>query len=147
MTPEPKSERRVNYPHLLAIPTRWHDVDIYAHVNNVEFYSYFDTVINAYLIHAGGLDTEHGRVVAFAVETHCQFLKPVTFPETVDAALRVVKLGTSSCRYEIGIFRQGDDEPCAVGYFVHVFVERPANRPTPIPEPIRLALERLIVAE
>lgn len=74
MTPEPKSERRVNYPHLLAIPTRWHDVDIYAHVNNVEFYSYFDTVINAYLIHAGGLDTEHGRVVAFAVETHCQFL-------------------------------------------------------------------------
>lgn len=147
MTREPKFERRANYPHILAIPTRWHDVDIYAHVNNVEFYSFFDTVINAYLIRAGGLNTEHDRVVAFAVETHCQFLKPVSFPETVDAALRVAKLGTSSCRYEIGIFRQGDDEPCAVGYFVHVFVERPANRPVPIPARIRSALEQLVIPD
>lgn len=143
MTLDPRLERRSSYPHFLTIPTRWHDIDVYAHVNNVEFYSYFDTVVNDYLIRAGGLNTEGDRVVAFAAETHCQFLKPVKFPETVDAGLRVSKLGNSSCRYEIGIFRQGDDEPCAVGYFVHVFVERPANRPVPIPGPIRSALQQL----
>lgn len=146
MSYDPKTERRENYPHFLAIPTRWKDVDTYQHVNNVVFYAYFDTVINEYLIKQGGLDYTDGQIVGFAVETHCQFLMPIQFPEIVDAGLRVSKLGNSSCRYEIGIFKQGEAEPCAVGYFVHVFVDRTQNnRPTPIIGKMREALEKLII--
>ena len=140
----PKDERRANYPHFLAIPTRWRDMDVYRHVNNVTFYAYFDTVINAYLMRYGGLDFEHGDIVGFAVETHCQFLQPVRFPDVLDAGLRVGKLGNSSCRYEIGIFKQGEDVPVAVGYFVHVFVDSQTTRPTPIVGHMRQALEQLV---
>lgn len=145
MTDDPKNERRENYPHFLEIPTRWKDVDMYSHVNNVVFYAYFDTVIGEYLMREGGLDYKQGDTVGFAVETHCQFLKPLKFPEVVDAGLRVGRLGNSSCRYEIGIFKQGDDDPCAVGYFVHVFVNRETTHPTPIEGRMRAALEKLIV--
>lgn len=140
---EPKDERRENYPHFLTIPTRWRDVDMYSHVNNVVFYAYFDTVIGDYLMREGGLDYVEGDLVGFAVETHCTFLKPLKFPDVVDAGLRVAKLGNTSCRYEIGIFKQGDEEPCAVGYFVHVFVNPADSRPRRIEGRMRTALEKL----
>lgn len=138
------TERRSRYLHFLAIPTRWLDNDIYGHVNNVVYYSYFDTVVNAYLVRQGKLDIHNDRVIGVAVETFCQFFKSLSFPEVIDAGLRVGTLGNSSVRYEIGLFRQGDDEPAAAGHFVHVFVERATQRPTQIPEKLRNCLQQLI---
>ena len=140
-----KSEKRENYPHFLAIPTRWMDNDVYGHVNNVVYYSYFDTVINDYLMAEGGLDFSAGDVVGIAVETMCQFHKSLAFPDLVDAGLRVGKLGNSSVRYEIGLFRAGDAKAAATGHFVHVFVRQTEQVPVPMPGPIRSALERLTV--
>ncbi|MBU0725121.1 MAG: acyl-CoA thioesterase [Alphaproteobacteria bacterium] len=139
-------ETRDRYPHFLAIPTRWKDNDIYGHVNNVEYYSYFDTVICSYLIQSGGLDIHKGDVVGVAVETKCTYRRSVAFPDVIDAGLRVGKLGNSSVRYEIGLFRQGDAEIAAEGYFVHVFVTRGTQKPVPIPAGIRTALEKLVMA-
>jgi acyl-CoA thioester hydrolase len=136
---------RANYPHFQSITTRWKDNDIYGHVNNVEYYSYFDTVINTYLIRAGGLDIHAGAVIGLCVESHCRFDGPLEFPDTVDAGLRVAHLGRSSVRYEIGLFRADDEKPAAEGWFVHVFVDRATRRPQPIPDPMRRALERLQV--
>lgn len=138
-------DTRDRYKHFLSIPTRWMDNDIYGHVNNVVYYSYFDTVINEYLIRAGGLDIGTGDIVGLAVETFCRFHRELTFPETVEAGLRVGKLGNSSVRYEIGIFKKNVAEAAATGHFVHVFVERVARKPVPIPAPIRAALEKLVV--
>jgi acyl-CoA thioester hydrolase len=136
---------RTGYRHFLALPTRWMDNDSYGHVNNVTYYSYFDTAVNEHLIRAGGLDIARDPVVGFVVETGCRYRKPLSFPETIDVGLRVVKLGTSSVRYEIGIFQQGDDEPAASGHFVHVWVDRASMRPAPLPPRIRAALEPLVV--
>jgi acyl-CoA thioester hydrolase len=136
---------RENYPHFLALPTRWKDNDIYGHVNNVEYYSYFDTVINSYLILEGGLDIQAGAVIGVCAESHCKFLGELAFPETVDAGLRVEHLGNSSVRYGIGLFRPGRDEPAAEGWFVHVFVDRANRRPLPLPDAMRQALKRLQV--
>jgi acyl-CoA thioester hydrolase len=119
------------------------DNDTYGHVNNVVYYSYFDTVINEYLIREGGLDIHAGAVIGLAIETFCKFRAPLSFPETVDAGLRVGKLGNSSVRYEIGLFQRGVDTPAATGHFVHVFVVRATGRPAAMPAPIRAALERL----
>jgi acyl-CoA thioester hydrolase len=137
------AEHRGNYRHFLAIPTRWIDNDIYSHVNNVIYYSYFDTVINEYLIRAGVLDIHASAVIGIAVETHCEFHQSLAFPDIIDAGLRVGKLGNSSVRYEIGLFKQGSDEPAATGHFVHVFVERASMRPVPMPQETRVALARL----
>ena len=134
---------RAAYPHLLPIATRWKDNDVYGHVNNVEYYSYFDTVINTYLIKAGVLDIHHGAVIGLCVESQCKFLDSLAFPETIEAGLRVAKLGNSSVRYEIALFKQGVEAPAATGYFVHVFVAREGRRPTPLPAPLRTALEAL----
>jgi len=142
---EGETERREGYRYRLAIPTRWMDNDIYGHVNNVVYYSYFDTVINTYLIEAGGLDIHAGEIVGFAVETSCRFHRPVAFPDVIDACIRVTKLGNSSVRYEIGLFRAGDEPPAATGHFVHVFVDRASSRPTPIPPRLRTALQALVV--
>jgi acyl-CoA thioester hydrolase len=135
--------RRSDYRHFLVIPTRWMDNDIYGHVNNVTYYSYFDTVINRYLIDEGGLDIQTAPVIGIAAETQCRFRRPFAYPEPVDAGLRVAHLGTSSVRYEIGLFGTGGDEARAEGYFVHVFVERATSKPVPIPARIRAALERI----
>lgn len=140
-------ETRARYRHFLAIPTRWMDNDNYGHVNNVTYYSYFDTVVNAYLIHEGGLDIHAAEVVGYVVETQCRYRKPISFPETIDAGLRVGKLGNSSVRLEIAIFRQGEDDAAASGHFVHVWVDRATNKPVSIPAPIRAALERLKPAD
>jgi acyl-CoA thioester hydrolase len=134
---------RPGYPHVLPIATRWKDNDVYGHVNNVEYYSYFDTVINEYLIRRGGLDIHRGAVIGLCAESHCRFLAAVEFPDTVDAGLRVGKLGTSSVRYEIGLFGPEREEPVAEGWFVHVFVDRETRRPAGIPPAIRSALEEL----
>ncbi len=137
---------REGYPHFLAIPTRWKDNDVYGHVNNIDYYSFFDTVINEYLIRVGGLDIAQGTTIGFAAETHCRFLKSLAFPEVVDAGLRVVRLGNSSVRYEIGLFRQQDPEPAAEGWFVHVFVDRATRKSQALPENIRAALKNIEVA-
>ena len=129
------------YPHVLAIPTRGKDNDVYGHVNNVEYYSYFDTVINAYLIREGGLDIHAGETIGLCAESHCRFDAAISFPETIEAGLRVGRLGRSSVRYEIGLFRDG--EQVAEGWFVHVFVNRESRRPAEIPAGIREALEKL----
>ncbi|HRQ66229.1 MAG TPA: thioesterase family protein [Xanthomonadaceae bacterium] len=136
---------RDDYRHFLPIPTRWKDNDVYGHVNNVEYYSYFDTVINTYLIREGGLDIHRGAIVGLCAESHCRFLGEMAFPETIDAGLRVEKLGNSSVRYGIGLFREGRMEPAAEGWFVHVFIDRAARRSAPIPDGIRAALARLLV--
>jgi len=142
---EGADELRANYRHFLAIATRWHDNDIYGHVNNVVYYAFFDTVVNAYYIAEGGLDIHAGPVIGLVVETLCRYHKPLEFPDIIDAGLRVARLGTSSVRHEIGLFRRGDEQPAATGHFVHVFVDRASRRPAPIPERMRAALERLVV--
>ena len=134
---------RSDFPHFLVIPTRWMDNDVYGHVNNVVYYSYFDTVINECLIREGGLDIHDGTAIGYCAESQCRYLAPLAFPEIIDAGLRVLHLGKSSVRYEIALFPQGDATPAAVGWFVHVFVARADDRPTPIPPGIRACLERL----
>jgi len=136
---------RAAYRYFLAIPTRWMDNDGYGHVNNVTYYSYFDTAVNEHLIRAGGLDIRNGPAIGLVVETACRFHLPLSFPEPVDTGLRIVKLGTSSVTYEIGIFRRGDEAPAASGRFVHVWVDRATQRPTPVPSAIRGALMPLVV--
>lgn len=143
--------QREDFRAFRPIPTRWMDNDTYGHVNNVEYYSFFDTAINAYLIEQGGLDLERGEVIGLCAESGCRFLASATFPETIEAGLRVGHLGNSSVRYEIGLFRggtepAGDQAPgdlLAEGFFVHVFVDRGSRRPVPIPSGIRSSLERL----
>jgi len=134
---------RADYRHFLAIPTRWMDNDVYLHVNNVVYYSYFDTVVNQYLVERGVLDIEKSPVIGLVVETQCHYFSPIAFPDTVHAGLRVAKLGTSSVRYEIGIFRNAQMQAAAQGHFVHVYVDRASNRPTPLPAALRAALEPL----
>ncbi|HEV2062562.1 MAG TPA: thioesterase family protein [Solirubrobacteraceae bacterium] len=129
--------------HRLRIPTRWNDNDVYGHVNNVEYYAFFDTVINAWLITEGGLDIHAGPVIGLCAESHCAFHAGLSFPDTVEAALRVGHLGRSSVRYEIELFREGDGTHAASGWFVHVFVDRETRRPADVPASLRAALERL----
>ena len=131
------------FPHVLRIPTRWMDNDVYGHVNNVVYYSYFDTVINRWLIHEGGLDIHGGPVIGLCAESHCTFTGSFAFPEVVNAGLRVGHLGNSSVRYEIGLFGGDADEPAATGWFVHVFVDRESRRPAEIPPAVRTALEAI----
>jgi acyl-CoA thioester hydrolase len=137
---------RHDFRRFLAIPTRWMDNDSYGHVNNVVYYSYFDTVVNEHLISVGGLDIRNAPAIGLVVETGCRFHRPLSFPGVVDAGLRVARLGDTSVRYDIGLFEKGEAAAAATGHFVHVWVERATNRPTPVPAPIRAALADLLVA-
>ena len=137
---------RGRYPHFLTIPTRWMDNDVYGHVNNVVYYSYFDTVVNEYLISTGVLDIERSRVIGLVVETQCRFFKPITFPDVVHAGLRVARLGHSSVRYEIGLFKNEEDTAAAQGHFVHVYVERESRKASALPPEMRAALEELLAS-
>jgi acyl-CoA thioester hydrolase len=141
-----RHDTRADYRHFLAIPTRWMDNDMYGHVNNVTYYSYFDTVVNEHLIGAGGLDIRDGPAVGFVVETSCRFHRGMSFPETIEAGLRVTRLGRSSVTYEIALFTRGHDVPAATGRFVHVWVDRVTERPTDVPPGVRAALQPLLVA-
>ncbi|MDJ1157460.1 thioesterase family protein [Chelatococcus sp. SYSU_G07232] len=139
--PAPRSAFRL----FRTIPTRWMDNDAYGHVNNVIYYSYFDTAVNAFLVENGLLAITDSPVVGLVVETGCTFFASVAFPEVLEAGLRVDRLGRSSVRYAIGIFREGAEVPAAQGHFVHVYVDRSTQRPVGIPQPVRAALEALQV--
>ncbi|RDU96926.1 acyl-CoA thioesterase [Trinickia dinghuensis] len=143
---KPIPAARDGYRHFLPIPTRWMDNDVYGHVNNVVYYSYFDTVVNEYLIRTGVLDVEHGATIGLVIETQCNYFAPLAFPERVEAGLRVARIGSSSVRYEVGLFKEGEPQAAAQGHFVHVYVDRATRRPvSTLPEPLRSALERLVV--
>lgn len=134
---------RGEYPVLRTIGTRWEDEDVYGHVNNVVYYSYFDTAVNGYLIEATGTDIRELDANGVVAETGCRYLRQLRFPGDVQAGLRVERLGTSSVVYEIGLFQGDSDEPAAVGRFVHVYVGGPERTVTPVPDVIRKALEPL----
>ena len=131
---------RADYRHFVPITTRWMDNDVYGHVNNVTYYSYFDTAANLYLIERGGLDIHQSPVIGVVVESQCNYHAPIAYPDRVDAGLRVDRLGQRAVTYGIAIFRAGAAEAAASGHFVHVFVDREARRPAPIPAPLREAL-------
>ncbi|HEY9544796.1 MAG TPA: thioesterase family protein [Solimonas sp.] len=141
----PHRSVRAQYPHFTRISTRWKDNDVYGHVNNVEYYSYFDTVINEYLIRHGGLDIHRGALIGLCAESHCKFVDSLAFPDAVDAGLRVAHLGRSSVRYEIGLFGENKDAPAAEGWFVHVFVDRETRRPVALDGALRAALSAITV--
>lgn len=134
---------RADWPHFCTIATRWMDNDVYGHVNNVQYYSFFDTAVNQFLIERGVLDIHHGEVVGFVVDSGCSYFSPVAFPDIVHVGIRVAKLGNSSVRYEIALYRNDDSLPCAAGHFVHVYVERSNNRAVPIPASVRNLLESI----
>lgn len=140
----PKEQTRAQFAELVELRTRWLDNDVYGHVNNVQYYSYFDTAVNQLLIERGVLDIHDGRVVGFVVETGCTYFSPVSFPDRVQVGLRVARIGASSVRYEVGLFRNDDPRVAAAGHFVHVYVDRASGQPTPIPEPTRRVLEGLV---
>lgn len=140
--PQPRSAYAVFRP----ITTRWMDNDIYGHVNNVVYYSWFDTAVNAHLIEVGALDIHQGETIGLVVETQCNYFAPLAFPQTIEAGIRVARLGGSSVRYEVGLFAQGEPLSAAAGHFVHVYVGRDDRRPRALPERLRTALEPLRVA-
>jgi acyl-CoA thioester hydrolase len=141
---EPDS--REAYVWFTSIETRWKDVDVYGHVNNVEYYSFFDTALSGYLVREAGLEPGRSPVVGVCAESACRFHRALGFPATVEAGVRVGELRRRAARYEIGLFERGREEPAASGYFVHVFVERDTMTPVEIPAPLRAALERLVSA-
>ena len=141
--PRPGPRPRADYRFVVPLTTRWMDNDVYGHVNNVVYYAFFDTVINRFLIEAGGLDIHGGEVIGLCVASGCAYHAPVAYPDALEGHLRVAHLGTSSVRYEVGIFRSGEPTSVADGHFTHVFVERESRRPVPIPAHLREALATL----
>jgi len=142
---ESKIESRENYFAFKPITTRWMDNDAYGHVNNVTYYSYFDTAANCYLIEEGSLDIENGSVIGFVVNSGCNYNSPIAYPEKIEAGLRVDRLGNSSVTYGLAIFKEGETQAAAQGHFVHVFVDRETNKPVAIPDKMRAALEAILV--
>ena len=140
---KPQPEGREGYKAFRTISTRWMDNDAYGHVNNVVYYSWFDTAVNAHLIEQGVLDIHGGETIGLVIETQCNYFAPVEFPQTVEAGLRVARLGKSSVRYEVGLFADGADRTAAHGHFVHVYVDRASRRPVPLPDALKKTLETL----
>lgn len=134
---------RADYPAFEPLDTRWADNDIYGHINNVAYYALFDTAVNRFLIRAGALDIHGGDTIGLVVETGCRYYAPLAFPDALEAGLRVARLGNSSVRYEIGVFRDGEDAAAAEGHFIHVYVDRDRRRPRPLPQAFRDALAPL----
>lgn len=137
---------RQDYKYFVPITTRWHDNDVYGHVNNVTYYSYFDSIANHYLIHVGGLDIHRDDTIGLVVNSGCSYHAALAFPDELDGGLRINRLGTSSVEYGLAIFRKGDDIAAAEGHFVHVFVDRTSRRPTAIPAAIRDAFTRILAS-
>ena len=142
--PRPQSLPRSAYRVFRTIGTRWMDNDVYGHVNNVVYYSWFDTAVNAHLIEQGALDIHGGAVIGLVIETQCNYFAPLAFPQTVHAGLKVARLGSSSVRYEVGLFAEDSDTAAACGHFVHVYVDRETRRPVPLPAALRTVLEALL---
>ena len=140
---KPQPEPRSAYKLFRMLDTRWMDNDAYGHVNNVVYYSWFDTAVNAHLIEQGALDIHQGNTIGLVIETQCNYFAPLTFPQTVQAGLRVARLGTSSVRYEVGLFAKDQNTAAAQGHFVHVYVNRQTRRPVPLPDKLKLVLEKL----
>jgi acyl-CoA thioester hydrolase len=145
--PRPAPLTAAAFAYFADITTRWMDNDVYGHVNNVVYYSFFDTVVNGYLIEKGALDIARSPVIGLVVETHCQYFQPIAFPDSVRAGLSVTHIGNSSVRYEIGLFRNAENKASAQGHFVHIYVDRTTNRPVPLPEPLKAALAPLFRAQ
>jgi acyl-CoA thioester hydrolase len=143
MTDRPLPERREAYRRFSTIGTRWMDNDVYGHINNVQYYSYFDTAVNRYLVEAGALDIHHGDTIGLVVETHCNYFDSAAFPDDIQAGIRVARLGRSSVRYEIGLFVEGRDLAVAQGHFIHVYVDRANREPVQIPGKLRSVLAEL----
>lgn len=141
--PRAQPSARDAYQHFVTLSTRWMDNDVYGHINNVVYYSFFDTAVNQYLIEKGVLDLERSTVVCLVVETGCQYFSSVAFPDTVHCGLRVAHLGTSSIRYELGIFRNDENHAAAQGHFIHVACDRRTQRPVALPDALRKVLEAL----
>ena len=141
MRDTPKTKK--DFKHFYPITTRWMDNDAYGHVNNVVYYLWFDTVVNQFLISHGTLDIHNGEAIGLVIESHCNYFAPVTFPEPVTAGLCVSKLGNSSVRYEVGIFRGDEDQVAAQGHFVHVYVDRLTRKPISMPSATRTLLETI----
>ena len=141
--PDPELPRRSDFAVLRSIPTRWMDNDHYGHVNNVAYYSFFDTAVNGFLIEATGTDIRNLSAIGIVAESSCRFLSPVSFPDRLSAGLALERLGTSSVVYSIGLFRNDDESPCATGRFAHVYVDRDTRRPVAIPAAIRGVVETL----
>ena len=139
----PAPQPRGAYPVFRSITTRWADNDVYGHVNNVVYYSWFDTAVNAHLIDQGVLDIHAGETIGLVIETQCNYFAPLAFPQTVEAGIRVARLGASSVRYEVGLFAQGEPLTAAAGHFIHVYVDRETRRPVPVPQALRQVLEAL----
>ncbi|AWB34464.1 acyl-CoA thioesterase [Orrella marina] len=139
----PDTIEQYRFVHNLS--TRWMDNDVYGHVNNVNYYSFFDTAVGAFLIRHAGLDYENDPCVAWVVDTRCSYFKSIAFPDEVKVGVRVARLGNSSVHYELGIFKNDDPQACAQGHFVHVYVDRTTQRPVPIPQSTRHALSELTV--
>jgi len=137
-------ECRANYAYIQTMGTRWKDNDLYGHVNNVEYYSFFDTLINTWLIKQGGLDIHQSEAIGICAESHCLFNSSLAFPEAIEGALRVAHIGKSSVRYEIALFSQTGESAAATGWFVHVFVGRKSRRPVALPTALREALQTLL---
>jgi acyl-CoA thioester hydrolase len=144
-TPRPQPDGREAYRHFTPLATRWMDNDAYGHLNNVVYYSLFDTAVNRYLIEAGALDIHNGTTIGLVVETHCNYFASIEFPKSVEAGIRVAHRGSSSVRYEIGIFAAGEPLCAARGHFIHVYVDRETRRPVPLPAPLLAALKPLEV--
>jgi acyl-CoA thioester hydrolase len=142
-----EAKKRSEFQHFHEITTRWMDNDAYGHVNNVVYYSWFDTVVNQFLISNGALDIEHGSVIGLVVETQCNYFASVAFPERITAGLCVTKLGNSSVRYEVSIFREDEETASAQGHFIHVYVDRATRKPTSIPEHMRTLLQSIQTRE
>jgi acyl-CoA thioester hydrolase len=142
----PEAKKRSDFKHFHDITTRWMDNDAYGHVNNVVYYSWFDTVVNQFLIANGVLDIERSKVIGLVIETQCNYFASVAFPDRVTAGVRVTKLGNSSVRYEVGIFREDEESAAAQGHFVHVYVDRESRRPASIPDDMRKLLQSIEVA-
>jgi acyl-CoA thioester hydrolase len=138
--PEPRDAYRV----FRNISTRWMDNDAYGHVNNVVYYSWFDTVVNAHLIEQRVLDVAHGAIIGLVIETQCNYFAPLAFPQTVEAGIRVAHLGNSSVRYDVGLFAEGASVTAAKGHFVHVYVDRATRRPMLLPDAFRHVLEKIV---
>lgn len=136
---------RADFRAFRAITTRWADNDLYGHINNVQYYAFFDTVVNAHLIERGVLDIHGGRTIGFVVETKCTYHAPLAFPDRIEGGLRVERIGGASVRYGVAIFREGAEQAAASGHFVHVYVDRATRRPAPLSTGLRRELEALIV--
>jgi len=142
----PGPEPRTAYAAFRPITTRWMDNDVYGHVNNVVYYSFFDTAVNGLLVDAGVLDIHHGDVIGLVVETQCNYFAPIAFPQAVTAGVRVARLGKSSVRYEIGLYADDATHSAAAGHFVHVYVDRATRRPVPLPGPLAAVLQSWMIS-